>query len=193
VKKLSFLTAIVAAAAMTASFIVPASSKTAAPTSATATVPNKLQDVFVRGTASDGGTFRGRLDINRFFVNDAGQLRGAGDLSGKVRNSAGEVTEEFANERVRFPVGVSTGVGPLQPDCPILHLEIGPIDLDLLGLVIHVDEIVIDITAEPGPGNLLGNLLCAIAHLLDGDPTGTVNDILAQILNAIRQLLRIFG
>lgn len=50
----------------------------------------------------------------------------------------------------------------------ILHLELGPLDLNLLGLVIHLDRVVLDITAVPGSGNLLGNLLCAIAGLLDG-------------------------
>ena len=49
-----------------------------------------------------------------------------------------------------------------------LHLELGPLDLDLLGLVVHLDPVHLDITAVPGAGNLLGNLLCAVAGLLDG-------------------------
>jgi hypothetical protein len=50
--------------------------------------------------------------------------------------------------------------------CSILHLVLGPIDLDLLGLVVHLNRVVLDITAQPGPGNLLGNLLRAIAGLV---------------------------
>jgi len=40
------------------------------------------------------------------------------------------------------------------------------------------------ITAIPGPGNLLGNLLRAIANLLD--PTGGLTDLL-QFLNLLNQ------
>jgi hypothetical protein len=45
--------------------------------------------------------------------------------------------------------------------CEILNLVLGPLDLDLLGLVVHLDQVVLNITAEQGPGNLLGNLLGA--------------------------------
>ena len=58
--------------------------------------------------------------------------------------------------------------------CPILHLVIGPITLDLLGLSVTTNQIVLDITAIPGAGNLLGNLLCDIAGLLNGSPTATL-------------------
>ncbi len=44
-----------------------------------------------------------------------------------------------------------------------------------------------DITAEAGPGNLLGNLLCAIAGLLD--PGLDLNNVIAAILRAILELL----
>jgi len=54
--------------------------------------------------------------------------------------------------------------------CNILNLSLGPINLDLLGLNVDTSPICLDITAVPGSGALLGNLLCAIAGLLD--PTG---------------------
>jgi hypothetical protein len=76
----------------------------------------------------------------------------------------------------------------VQALCPILHLELGPLDLDLLGLMIHLDKVVLDITAESGPGNLLGNLLCAIAGLLDQTPSP-----LQQIVNLLNQILQILG
>jgi hypothetical protein len=56
--------------------------------------------------------------------------------------------------------------------------------LDLLGLQINLSQIVLDITAEAGAGNLLGNLLCAVANLLN-DPSG-----LTRLLNSILDLLR---
>lgn len=56
----------------------------------------------------------------------------------------------------------------MQQVCDVLHLVLGPLDLDLLGLRIHLDQVVLDITAVPGAGNVLGNLLCAVVGLLDG-------------------------
>lgn len=52
--------------------------------------------------------------------------------------------------------------------CPILNLSLGPIHLDLLGLNVDTSPICLDVTAVPGSGALLGNLLCGIANLLNG-------------------------
>ena len=77
---------------------------------------------------------------------------------------------------------------------PILHLELGPLDLDLLGLRVHLDRVVLDLTAVPGPGNLLGNLLCAIAGLLDGvDLGGVLGNLLQQLIDALIRLLQGLG
>jgi len=70
--------------------------------------------------------------------------------------------------------------------CTILNLTLGPLDLDLLGLGIHLDTVHLVVDATPGPGNLLGNLLCSVAHLLD---QGNINNGLANLLNRIFGLL----
>ena len=50
----------------------------------------------------------------------------------------------------------------------------------------HVDKIVVDIDAQSGPGNLLGNLLCAIANLLNNNgPVATLVSLLNQILGLL--------
>jgi len=59
----------------------------------------------------------------------------------------------------------------------ILHLSLGPVDLNLLGLNVSLDNcdngpVTVDITAESGPGKLLGNLLGGLSHLLDGPANG---------------------
>lgn len=84
---------------------------------------------------------------------------------------------------------------PPQPEvCPILHLELGPLDLNLLGLRVQLNQVVLDVTAIPGPGNLLGNLLCAIAGLLDGfDLSGALGDLLRNLLDALIRLLQSLG
>jgi hypothetical protein len=53
---------------------------------------------------------------------------------------------------------------------------------------VQLNRVVLRITAEPGPGNLLGNLLCAVAGLLD---RGGLLGILRNVLNAILEVLRI--
>ncbi len=75
--------------------------------------------------------------------------------------------------------------------CQILHLDIGPISLNLLGLQVNLSEIVLDISAQSGPGNLLGNLLCAVANLLNGGSfsVNTLVDLLNQILQALLNLI----
>ena len=46
-------------------------------------------------------------------------------------------------------------------------------------LQVDLSRVVLDITAQAGAGNLLGNLLCSVANLLN-NPGG-----LAQVLNRI--------
>ena len=77
-----------------------------------------------------------------------------------------------------------------QAACPILQIDIGPIEIDLLGLVIELPQgLELNIIAEPGPGNLLGNLLCAIANLLNpGIPT--LPGLLQQLVNLLNQILQ---
>lgn len=126
-------------------------------------------------------TFVGNLNITR-FVNQAGQLVAVGNVVGTLTNTTtGAITPIL--QTFSQVVGI---IGTPQAACDILHLELGPIDLNLLGLVVHVDKIVIDIDAQPGPGNLLGNLLCAIANLLNGSgPLGAIANLLNQILGRL--------
>ena len=49
----------------------------------------------------------------------------------------------------------------------------------------------LNITAEQGPGNLLGNLLCAVAGLLDGGLN--LNGLLGSIAALLNQILAILG
>jgi hypothetical protein len=57
--------------------------------------------------------------------------------------------------------------------------------LDILGLEVDLSRVILDTDAQAGAGNLLGNLLCAVVHLLDGPAIrAAVQNILDQI-NAI--------
>ncbi|HEX6985772.1 MAG TPA: hypothetical protein VF170_10355 [Planctomycetaceae bacterium] len=60
----------------------------------------------------------------------------------------------------------------------ILNLELGATTLDLLGLVVETSDICLNVTADQGSGNLLGNLLGSIARLLDKDPGNAVDALI---------------
>ena len=124
---------------------------------------------------SANGTFTGIFSLSRFVARN-GQVAAVGTLTGTVTDAAGQTVGAIVRT-ITLPVLNISGT------CDILHLELGPIDLDLLGLVVHVDKIVVDIDAQSGPGNLLGNLLCAVANLLNN------NGPLAGIVNLLNQIL----
>jgi hypothetical protein len=125
----------------------------------------------IAGTVPTGETFTGTLTISSFAVQN-GEVVARGVVSGILTTATGATTILSA---VALPVDVA------QASCEILHLDLGPLFLDLLGLQVDLSRIVLDVTAQAGAGNLLGNLLCAVVGLLDGgDPAG-----LARVLNSI--------
>jgi hypothetical protein len=145
-----------------------AATKTAAPVSAPVT-----------GTiANGGGTFSGTLN-NIVFSNVNGVLTATGNLSGTLTNAAGQTIGSVSNLLVSL-TAAATGT------CQILNLTLGPLDLNLLGLTVHLNQVVLNVAAQPGPGNLLGNLLCAVAHLLDNN--GPLSGIVGLLNNLLGHL-----
>jgi hypothetical protein len=143
----------------------------AAPAAATAAQGLQIPVNF----SSPNGSFTGVFTLTRFIVSN-GQVAAVGTLTGTVTNAAGQTVGAIARN-------ITLSLININATCDILHLELGPIDLNLLGLVVHVDKIVIDIDAQSGPGNLLGNLLCAVANLLNTNgPLSTLVNLLNQIL-----------
>jgi hypothetical protein len=108
------------------------------------------------------------LTITNFALQN-GQLVGIGSIAGVA-------------QAITVPVTIPSA------SCQILTLNVGAIHLDLLGLVVDVAPINIDIAAVAAPGNLLGNLLCAITNLLN-NPSAQLNGVLAHL----NRILSIFG
>ena len=108
------------------------------------------------------------------------QMVGVSNVNGKL-NAVLKVTNEVTGEsrRVSAPITAQQQGGT----CTILDLTIQPIDLFLLGIHIHTDEIHIVITAERG--TLLGDLLCGL-FFPDRGPAA-VNQLVAPLNEALRQ------
>jgi hypothetical protein len=136
----------------------------------------------VTGTAKNGKTFKGTYTINR-FVKRGGKVLAVGTLKGRLKH------RHVRRTGVRIPVtsfGPEGGAASSQVACKVLTLTLGPLDLNLLGLRVQLNQVNLRITAIPG-GGLLGDLLCGLTNLLN--PTGLTNGQLAAILNAILALV----
>jgi hypothetical protein len=174
------------AIATTFAFTPAANVVNATPTKVPVTTFNRGTAITTPVTGSATNTlgqlvnFVGNFSITK-FVSKGGQLFAVGTLTGTLTNTVTGVVQQVS-QLIRIPVTNISG------SCQILHLELGPLDLDLLGLQVHLDKIVLDITAQSGPGNLLGNLLCAVANLLNGQ--GSLAS-LAQLLNQILAIVTI--
>ena len=137
----------------------------------------------VTGTGSTAGTFA----VQR-FTNSGGELVAVGTFTGTVQDATGAVAS--GSQQIALPVDLAQSTGT----CEILDLVLGPLHLDLLGLVVDLNQVHLTITAEQGPGNLLGNLLCAVAGLLDGNiPAGGLGGLLNQIAALLNQILSIIS
>ena len=93
----------------------------------------------VTGTLPDGTAFTGSLSNLSTSVVD-----GAIQLSGTITGTG-------------LPAGGTTFTAPVQnldanSACDVLNLDLGPLDLNLLGLQVDLAPVVLDITAVPGAG-----------------------------------------
>jgi hypothetical protein len=179
----NFVTSLVVVVFAAGSLARPVEAQRVSRDTAGVTVPFSALGSSNGGSVDVSGTFT----ITQFAaVND--QLVAIGTLAATVPDGTGTRT---VITQMTLPVSVINSSPPTvagfaeQRTCDILHLELGPLDLDLLGLIVHLDKIVLDISAESGPGNLLGNLLCAIAGLLDSGPLPLILDQLVDMLNAL--------
>jgi hypothetical protein len=129
------------------------------------------------GTSALGETvnFAGQFTVQQFTVLNGG-LAAVGQLTGTLTNTVTGAVQTVS-QQLTIPITQATGT------CQILDLTLGPLDLNLLGLMVHLDQVHLNITAQSGPGNLLGNLLCGIAGLLDqGVPANQLANLLNQLL-----------
>jgi hypothetical protein len=177
--KLSLLAAL-------AAIVAAAVAMTISPGASAATTTD-VNAVPVSGATPSGGTFDGTLDISRVALQN-GHLVADGTVTGTAENAAGDTTGTVTDAPVSVPITAdATGT------CQILDLSIGTVRLDLLGLVVQLDPVHLNISGQQGSGNLVGNLLCSITHLLDNgggsSSTGLLSGLLQPIVNLLNQVL----
>jgi hypothetical protein len=150
------------------------------PAASVGSITSKVTGTF---TNADGaGTFAGTFTPQKFSVVN-GVLEATGLLKGTLTDANGRQLGTVS-QTATIPVDAKAAAAPVA--CGILDLTLGPLNLNLLGLVVTLNQVHLTITAVPGAGNLLGNLLCAVAGLLNGG--GALSQI-ATLLNSILALL----
>ena len=145
-------------------------------------------------TAADGTVqaITGTFTIQR-FARSQRQIYAVGTVVGSIASATpGTAARTFVTQ-VSLPLVMPSDnptASAAAPDavtalatCDILNLVLGPLDLNLLGLEVHLNQVILDLVGVTGAGNLLGNLLCAVTGLLDGGgPLGQIVTLLNSIL-----------
>jgi hypothetical protein len=178
--------AIVLALACVAALAAPmaASAHTSATTRsliATTTQATSFRNIPVSGRALNGTAFKGHFTVSQFVTRN-GKTFALGTLNGKLG------WRTVHHKQVAFPATLPTGSpAGAAATCPVLNLTLGPLSLNLLGLHVNLNQVVLNITAQSGPGNLLGNLLCSVAGLLNQG--SVLSSDISGLLNIVQQLL----
>jgi hypothetical protein len=188
----TFIAAVALAVGLTTVGIAPA---TAAPgdwTTVAKTAEGKMKSKIV-GETSTGRKVTGSFKPKR-FVEKNGAIFAKGVIRGTFETKSG-ATKKFKVKRL-VPVKKIEGTRVTaralnRADCDVLNLVLGPLDLNVLGLTVSLNRVLLDVVAVSGAGNLLGNLLCAVAGLLDGG--GLLSNLLGQITDLLNQILGRLG
>ena len=151
-----------------------------------------LMGALALGTAPTPAQAQASANAN-VVINDV-DLTGVNIVDGVLTAAGGTVSgtiagQPFTTNITNFELDLvdEDGDGPA-PACSVLNLQLGPIDIDLLGLHVDTSEICLNITADP-TGGLLGQLLCGLTDDLLGGITqgllGDLNNLLEDILNGV--------
>jgi hypothetical protein len=114
-----------------------------------------LDRVDLRVTGERRGGILGRL----FCALANSRVRGAQARAVATLNERLREGGELRPLRLAVPIRAVTAQ---QQTCPVLDLTLGPLNLNLLGLVVQLNRVRLTITAIRG-GGLLGDLFCGLA------------------------------
>ena len=172
----------------------PTAQRAVAPGKTVASTPQGSMVTKIVGDTKSGARVTGSF-VPMKFSKANGKLRVRGMINGVVHRANGS-TEKFALMRtikVKSINGTPARAGRVdsaRASCKVLRLVLRPLDLDLLGLQVHLDKVLLTVIAKSGAGALLGNLVCAVVGLLDGGIGGALGR-LTNLLNRILGNLRL--
>jgi hypothetical protein len=188
---------IAAVAACVALLLLPTAAVAAAPLfvstpAASTATADPLKKIPVTGATKSGKHFTGTFTVNHFAARNGKEFavgRLVGHLGNRSINRSGVAIPVTVPAMSKASTSASPNATPNAAPaaaCSILDLVLGPLHLNLLGLVVDLNQVHLTITAVPGNGNLLGNLLCSVANLLNGSglPLSQVTSLL-NILNTL--------
>ena len=103
-------------------------------------------------------------------------LQGQGQLD-RFLNGVTSLLNGALDQATANTVAANQPTRAIAASCTVLDLSLGPVQLNLLGLEVILDNcnngpVTVTITAIPG-GGLLGDLLCSLTNLLNGGASQT--------------------
>jgi hypothetical protein len=114
------------------------------------------------GTAAAvGGNVQIRFAIQK-FVRQGSKLVAKGSVIGTYTPADGTTPTTVTSPFTATVVTGGRSLASASRICQVLHLELGPLDLNLLGLMVHLDKVVLDIKANSN-GGILGSLFCSLS------------------------------
>jgi hypothetical protein len=94
-----------------------------------------------------------KVSVDRFYATAAG-TQASGTATATLTPIGQHPTT--ISKRVTLAAGRSGS-------CTVLHLNLEELNLALLGLNVHLEKVVLDVTGQPR-GGVLGSLFCSLAH-----------------------------
>jgi hypothetical protein len=171
-----------------------ASAATSSKAAPRATDAGPLYKMPIKGVAKNGKQFKGTYGIYKFVVKNR-KVWSVGTLSGRLKGL------HVTRGNVMMPASVNDGsAAQAAVTCTVLHLVLGPINLNLLGLHVTLgggtaadQPIVLDIKAQQG-GGLLGDLLCGLTNALGtGGILGQLSGQLQQLATTLNSIIALLG
>jgi hypothetical protein len=153
--------------------------------------------ICLRVTAIEGGGLLGDLLCSIAGLLSQGQPLAdvLGSLTEDQLDTLNYGLTQVLNQAVFIPLTSTEAV--TSATCSVLHLELGPLDLNLLGLRVELDDcaagpVVLDVTADP-EGGLLGDLLCGLSNLLNNNRPNQTPPVLNLLRDIAAAIGRIWG
>lgn len=130
------------------------------------------------------GEFSGMLRVTRFAA-VGNSLFATGLVTGTLVDDVGHLSSIIKTVSIPVPLlGLAAPGVKTAGLCSVLNLATGPIDLNVLGLQLHLDQVALDLSADGA--SLLGGLICTITGLLGS--AGSAADIATNLNQLVSTL-----